>query len=63
MRLNSVKTNPDVLREKAKYEAVHSRYVAAEQANDLNEYKQIILDCGIVCPISGTANWTECSSV
>ena len=52
-------TNPNVLREKAKYEAVHSRYVAAEQANDLNEYKQIILDCGIVCPISGTANWTD----
>ena len=52
-------TNPNVLREKTKYEAVHSRYVAAEQANDLNEYKQIILDCGIVCPISGTANWTD----
>ena len=52
-------TNPNVLREKAKYEAVHSRYVAAEQANDLKEYKQIILDCGIVCPISGTANWTD----
>ena len=52
-------TNPNVLREKAKYEAVHSRYVAAEQATDLNEYKQIILDCGIVCPISGTANWTD----
>ena len=52
-------TNPNVLREKAKYEAVHSRYVAAEQANDLKEYKQIILDCGIVCPISGTSNWTD----
>ena len=52
-------TNPNILREKAKYEQVHNRYVAAEQANDLNEYKQIILDCGIVCPISGTANWTD----
>ena len=45
-------TNPNILREKAKYEAVHNRYVAAEQANDLKEYKQIILDCGIVDPIS-----------
>ena len=33
--------------------------MAAEQANDLKEYKQIILDCGIVDPISGTANWTD----
>ena len=52
-------TNPNILREKTKYEQVHNRYVAAEKANDLNEYKQIILDCGIVCPISGTANWTD----
>ncbi len=52
-------TNPNILREKAKYDEVHSRYVAAENANDLKEYKQIILDCGIVDPISGTANWTD----
>ena len=52
-------TNPNILREKAKYDEVHNRYVAAEQANDLKEYKQIILDCGIVDPISGTANWTD----
>lgn len=52
-------TNPNVLREKARYEQVHNRYVAAEQANDLKEYKQIIIDCGIVCPISGTCNWTD----
>ncbi len=52
-------TNPNILREKARYDEVHSRYVAAEQANDLAEYRQIILDCGIVCPISGTKNWTD----
>jgi glycyl-tRNA synthetase len=52
-------TNPNILREKAKYDEVHNRYVAAENANDLKEYKQIILDCGIVDPISGTANWTD----
>ena len=52
-------TNPNVLREKAKYDEVHNRYVEAENKNDLAEYKQIILDCGIVCPISGTANWTD----
>ena len=52
-------TNPNVLREKAKYDQVHERYVKAENANDLQEYRQSIIDCGIVCPISGTANWTE----
>ena len=52
-------TNPNVLREQKKYDEVHNRYVAAEQANDLAEYKQIILDCEIVCPISGTRNWTD----
>lgn len=52
-------TNPNVLREKAHYEEVHNRYMAAEAANDFAEYKQIIIDCGIVCPISGTKNWTD----
>ena len=28
-------------------------------ANDLAELRQIILDCEIVCPVSGTRNWTE----
>ena len=52
-------TNPNVLREKAHYDEVHERYKKAEEANDLAEYKQIILDLGIVCPISGTKNWTD----
>ena len=52
-------TNPNVLREQAKYDEVHGRYMAAEAANDLAAYRQIIIDCGIVCPISGTANWTD----
>ena len=38
---------------------VHNRYVAAEKANDLAEYRQIIIDNNIVCPISGTCNWTD----
>src|SRR5574344_1233429 len=52
-------TNPNVLREQAKVDEVHKRYLAAENANDLNAYKQIILDCEIVDPISGTKNWTD----
>ena len=52
-------TNPNVLREQAKWDEVHNRYVAAEQASDFAEYRQIIIDNNIVCPISGTCNWTE----
>jgi glycyl-tRNA synthetase len=52
-------TNPNVLREQTKYDGVHNRYLAAQQANDFKEYKQIILDCDIADPISGTKNWTD----
>ena len=52
-------TNPNVLREKAKYDEVHNRFVKAEQESNFDEYRQIIIDCNIVCPISGTCNWTE----
>ncbi|MBQ0096154.1 MAG: glycine--tRNA ligase [Bacteroidales bacterium] len=52
-------TNPNVKREQAKWDEIHNRYVAAEQANDFKEYRQIIIDNNVVCPISGTCNWTE----
>lgn len=52
-------TNPNVLRMQGKYDEIHRRYVDAEKRNDLKEMKQIILDCEIVCPISGTKNWTD----
>jgi glycyl-tRNA synthetase len=52
-------TNPRVLEHQAKWDALHKRYSDAMNANDLDELKQIILDEGIVCPISGTKNWTD----
>ena len=52
-------TNPHVLEHQAKRDALHERYSKAMNANDLNELRQIILDEEIVCPISGTKNWTE----
>jgi glycyl-tRNA synthetase len=52
-------TNPNVLREQNKWDEIHNRYVAAEQANDLKEYRNIIMYCDIVDPISGTKNWTD----
>jgi glycyl-tRNA synthetase len=52
-------TNPNVLRTQAKWDEVHNRMVKALNDNDLNEMRQIIIDSDIVCPISGTKNWTE----
>ncbi|MBQ7222161.1 MAG: glycine--tRNA ligase [Bacteroidales bacterium] len=52
-------TNPNVLRSKAQYDAIHARMVKALNDNDLNEMRQIIVDAEIACPISGTKNWTE----
>ena len=52
-------TNPNVLRSKAKYDEVHARMTRALNDNDLKELRQIIVDCEIACPVSGTKNWTD----
>ena len=52
-------TNPRVMEHVAKREALHERFAKAMNANDLEDLRQIILDEEIVCPISGTKNWTE----
>lgn len=52
-------TSPRVLEHQAKRDALHERYKKAMNDMDLAELKQIILDEGIVCPISGTRNWTD----
>ena len=43
----------------AKRIELHERYAKAMNDMNLEELRQIILDYGIVCPISGTKNWTE----
>ena len=52
-------TNGRVLEHQAKWDALHQRYSDAMNKMDLEELKQIILDEEIVCPISGTRNWTD----
>ena len=52
-------TNPKVLAEKAKRDALHERFSVAMNNVDLEELRQIIVDEEIACPISGTRNWTE----
>lgn len=52
-------TNPNILRNMAKINSCRERMVAALKANDLSALRQLIIDCEIVCPISGTKNWTD----
>ena len=52
-------TNARVLEHQAKIDDITRRYSEAMNANDLEAVRQLILDLGIVCPISGTRNWTE----
>ncbi len=52
-------TNARVLENVAKREEIHARFTKALNDNNLEELRQIILDYEVVCPISGTKNWTE----
>ena len=54
-----LQTNARVAEIAAKRDALHTRFSEAMNANDLDGLRQIILDEEIVCPISGTRNWTE----
>ena len=53
------KTNPRILENQAKRDELHIRFVKALNDNNLEELRQIIFDYEIVCPVSGTRNWTE----
>ena len=52
-------TNGRVLEHQAKRDALHTRFAKALNDGNLDELRQIIIDEEIVCPISGTKNWTE----
>ena len=52
-------TSPRVLDIAARRDEIHKRFTEALNDTNLEELRQIILDCEIVCPISGTRNWTE----
>ncbi len=52
-------TNARVLENQTKIDQINNRFKTALNNNDLVEVRQIIVDCEIVCPISGSKNWTE----
>ena len=52
-------TNARVLEAQAKWDELHNRFAEALNNVDLVDLKKIIEDNEIVCPVSGTRNWTE----
>jgi glycyl-tRNA synthetase len=52
-------TNQRVLDNIKKIEDINARMGAALENNDLEGLKQLIIDLEIVCPISGSRNWTD----
>lgn len=52
-------TSARVLELQQRINQVTNRMAETLTNNDLEGVKQIILDCEIVCPISGTRNWTD----
>jgi len=52
-------TNQRVLANQEKLEKLHARFVKALNEPDLVELRQIIVDEEIVCPLSGSRNWTD----
>ena len=52
-------TNPRVLVNQEKINTLNKRFVKALEENNLKELRQIILDQEIVCPVSGSRNWTD----
>ena len=54
-----LETNPRVLQIKERVKSMTHRMADALTRNDLVEVKNLIEESGVVCPVSGTKNWTE----
>ncbi|MBE0648821.1 MAG: glycine--tRNA ligase [Bacteroidales bacterium] len=52
-------TNPRVQENLKKIEEIKQRFYPALERNDLADVKLLIEELGIVCPISGSRNWTD----
>ena len=52
-------TNQRVVANQVKIDQINANFAKALNDSDLTAIRQIIIDNEIVCPISGTRNWTE----
>ena len=53
------KTNPNVLRNQEKIDAIEIKMKTALENNDLEAVRDLIVELEIVCPVSGSKNWTD----
>lgn len=58
-RAKFMETNPRVLKYSEKIENIKARLKKALENEQLKDLKNIIEEENIVCPVSGTANWTD----
>ena len=52
-------TNPNVLRNQEKIDAIEIKMKGALENNDLEAVRDLIVELEIVCPVSGSKNWTD----
>lgn len=52
-------TNPRVMEYLAQAETIEKRLANGLKTNDMGDIKALIEELGIVCPVSGSRNWTE----
>ncbi|WP_045471094.1 glycine--tRNA ligase [Winogradskyella sp. PG-2] len=52
-------TNGNVLRRQKQIDDITVELTRVQEESDLEGFKQLILDLGIVCPVSGSKNWTD----
>jgi glycyl-tRNA synthetase len=53
------KTNPRVLENQEKIDDINKRFVSALEEERLGDIRSLIEELGIVCPVSGSRNWTD----
>jgi glycyl-tRNA synthetase len=56
-------TNPNVLRRVGEIEKIETQLKAVQVNEDLEGFKSLIEELGIVCPVRGSKNWTEVRQV
>ncbi|MGG6229568.1 glycine--tRNA ligase [Tenacibaculum sp. SDUM215027] len=52
-------TNPNVLRRQKQIDEITVELTRVQEENDLEGFRNLIIDLGITCPASGSKNWTE----
>ncbi|APZ46176.1 glycine--tRNA ligase [Polaribacter reichenbachii] len=52
-------TNQNVVRRQKQIDEISAELTRVQEESDLEGFRNLILDLGIVCPVSGSKNWTE----